>query len=968
MSQYLLSFARENLNDKSDAYLALLWCIYQVNGSKGRYSDHIKTHLNAASERLLSIDYQKLARRIKTVLDAKPELDWVAPSGLTPLASLQAKNFRGFGDLGRDDKGTLLRFSKSKNIFYAPNGGGKTSLCEALEYGTTGHIKEADRRKTKIRAYIARGSAKATLTLKGANKANVVQSITWSSCFVDRNRLQEFSLLGSKDTGSAESDVLATLFGLEEFQEVISRFVRPESFNLTTYLRSDNTVAMDTLAPRQGALIEKRRALFEAINEINSKVCQVLGLESEHLHVVKARFARLEVLKELKVKAAERLKNSETPVPFALSRLTRVASVSTRLLARKAKIESALLRDASALNYRAVFEAVQAIELYGTEALDNCPACATPLHRVTENPFEKARRELQALNDLTKLQDANRQNQGRVIQLANRITAGVLGVDSNTRQGVPCMVSLEALRAATAVFQNATARTDAAVLVLESFNQLMVDNEEQLRRYVSACDRKLTEVSRADAALAELDAEVSAIKLTEESLRVLFDEKKVAQRDLGPTGAQMAELARQRAELIASNADNVRFNSFIQALQVEYGNLHHDLISYKLSLEKARLSGIESKAAEYYKAINNHDDEHERIDALCFEKTSDSYRIKISSSDGTSIDAFSVLSEGHLRALGLSLLLAVAEKNKFPLIVFDDVVNAIDSDHRSNIIDLIFSDPYLCRTQMIVTTHDRLFWERFCIIAERHRQADQHASNVMSCTNKGIVLVDHAGGFQEKVYRALAVFDIRQALVYCRIWFESMVVEYCVESGLSVTARFGKSQFKQNMYLQLSLEETFRLVEQCISYDLTHFSLIKSDLVNWRGQNQEHHAFEEGSLNFVHSKTSREVVKIYDALRLLQCQLFPDAKKASGEKLLADLNQRIERGTRKIAGLGGAPAEVQQQHARLLQELKDLAAEVSQELLYIEQCIAANQPKDPALDVASVEFEVPAAAEQGELG
>jgi DNA sulfur modification protein DndD len=954
MSQYLLSFARENLSDKPDAYMALLWCIYKVNGSRGRYSDHIKSHLSAASERLLATDYQKLARRIKTILDAKPELDWVAPSGLTPLASLQVKNFRGFGDLGHDDKGTLLRFSKSKNIFYAPNGGGKTSLCEALEYGTTGHIKEADRRKTRIRAYIARGSARPTLILKGTNKTSVVQSITWSTCFIDRNRLQEFSLLGSKDTGSAESDVLATLFGLEEFQEVISRFVRPESFNLNTYLRPDNTVAMAALTQRRAALIDKRCAIFESISSLNSRVCQVLGLATRHHHAVKVRFERLETLRELKVKAAERLKNSESPVQFSLKQLCRATSVSTRLLERKAKIEAALLRNASALNYRAVFEAIQAIE--HADAGDTCPACATPLRSVTENPFEKARRELQALNDLTRLQEANRQNQVRIVQLANRISVGLLGVDSNTRQGVPCTLFLEALRARAAAFQNSTVRTDPALLVLESFNQLMGGSDDKLGQYVSACDRKFTEVSQADAVIAELDAEVKAIKLTEESLRVLFDQKKIAQRDLAPTGAQMADIARQRAELIASDADNVHFNSFIQALQVEYGNLHQDLISYKLSLERARLSGIEAKAAEYYKSINNHDDEHERIDTLCFEKASDSYRIKISNSDGTSIDAFSVLSEGHLRALGLSLLLAVAEKNKFPLIVFDDVVNAIDSDHRSNIIDLIFSDPYLRRTQMVVTTHDRLFWERFCIIAERHRQADQHASNVMSYTNKGIVLVDHAGGFQEKVYRALAVYDIRQALVYCRIWFESMVLEYCVESGLPVTARFGKSQLKQNMYLQLSLEETFRLVEQRISYDLTHFGLIKSDLVNWRGQNQEHHAFEEGSLNFVHSKTSKEVVNIYDALRLLQCQLYPDSKKASSEKLLIELNQRIERGTRKIAGLGGAPTEVQQQHARLLQELKDRVTEVTQELLYIEQCISANQPQDPALGVANVEL------------
>jgi len=615
------------------------------------------------------------------------------------------------------------------------------------------------------------------------------------------------------------------------------------------------------------------------------------------------------------------------------------------LLERKVNIDSALLRDASALNYRAVFEAIQAVEY--VDAADACPACATPLRAVTENPFDKARRELQSLQNLARLQEADRQNQDRIVQWANRISAGVQGVDSNTQKGVPCTLSLDALKAAIAAFQNAMARTDAAVLVLRSLSQLIANNEEKLRLYFSACERKFVEVSQADAIVAKLDAEVKAIKLIEKSLQELFDEKRLAKHDLKPTGVQLADIARRRTELVARGAQNVRFNSFIQTLEVEYGKLYRDLVDYKISLEKTRLSGVELKAAEYYKAINSHDDEHERIDALRFEKLGDSYRIKISSSDGSSIDAFSILSEGHLRVLGLSLLLAVAEKNKFPLIVFDDVVNAIDSEHRSNIIDLMFSDPYLCRTQMIVTTHDRFFWERFCIIAERHRQADLHSSSVMSYTNKGIVLVDYAGGFQEKIHRALAVFDIRQALVYCRIWFESMVLEYCVEGGLSVTARFGKAQFKQNMYLQLSLEATFALVEERISYDLTNFGLIKSDLVNWRGQNQEHHAFDDNGLNFVHTKTSTEVVKIYDALRLLQCQLFPGAKKASGEKLLAELNQRIERGTQKIARLGGAPGAVREQHTQLLQELKDRASDVIQELRYIEQCAAAVQPQNP---------------------
>jgi len=57
MSQYLLSFGRQNLEERTDAYLVLLWCMYQANQSKGRYSDHIKAHITTASDQLLGRNY-----------------------------------------------------------------------------------------------------------------------------------------------------------------------------------------------------------------------------------------------------------------------------------------------------------------------------------------------------------------------------------------------------------------------------------------------------------------------------------------------------------------------------------------------------------------------------------------------------------------------------------------------------------------------------------------------------------------------------------------------------------------------------------------------------------------------------------------------------------------------------------------------------------------------------------------------
>jgi DNA sulfur modification protein DndD len=940
MSQYLMSFARNHLGGKSDAYLALLWCMYKSAQNKGRYSDHIKLHLTSAADQLLGMNYQRIAKRFKRILDARPELNWVAPSGLSPLTYLQAKNFRGFGDLGPDDKGTLLKFSKIKNIFYAPNGGGKSSLCEALEYATTGHIKEADRRKTKVRQYIARGAERPEVILVGTDKQPVTRSLTWSSCFIDRNRLQEFSLLGSKDTGSAESDVIAALFGLEEFQEIIARFVRPESFNLKSFERTNLAEAMAALERERSSLLELRNSHSLKIAALNSDVCGCLGLQIHQQYSVRARYARLANLAELKIRKAERLKLAKPPIVVPMKTIKRAVAIARRLLLRKAEIEAALLRNIAGVNYRAVYEAIHAIE--STVSSSQCPACSTPLHDVAENPFERAKRELQTFGTLDQLTASLRDVERRIARMASGAAALLADVDTNVQLDILCALPLEDLRSIISDFDTATDRAETATKVLQLAAQLLAENLVGIENYVRNCEKRRDEIAQANAIVKRLEEQASSMKQMGETLKGWFSDKKVSQQAFTDAGERLAEIAARRIALKGNQTDNARFNAFVRHLQVEYANLYRDLLDYKLFLEKSRIAGIEAKAAEYYKAINDHDNEHERIDSLSFDKSSEGYRIKISNTDGTSLDAFSVLSEGHLRALGLSLLLAMAEKCRFPLIVFDDVVNAIDSDHRSNIIDLCFTDPYLRRTQMVVTTHDRLFWERFCIIAERHPQSDQHSSCVLSYTNRGIVMVDHAGGFQEKVNRALNVYDVRQALIYCRVWFESMVLEYCLENSVSITAQFGKSQLKKNNYLQVSLESTFALVEPRVAYDSTHFNVIKKDLINWGGQNQEHHAFDEGSLNFVHSKTSKEVIRIYDAIRLLECQLFPAKKQLSCKNLLEDLDVKINAHLRKMSKLDKAPLQAKQVHEQRLAALRKRSGEVTQELAYVEVCLAAN--------------------------
>lgn len=937
MSQYLMRFAKSYLGDKNDAYIALLWSLYKANEQKGRYSDQIKQYLSSNADRVPRINFQKMARRALRVLNAKPELEWLAPEGLTRLRELRASNFRGFGQLGPDDRGTHLTFSRNKNIFYAPNGGGKTSLCEAIEYGTTGHIKEADRRRTKLRQYISRGSAKPALALHDINGKEVVRSISWSGCFIDRNRLQEFSLLGSKDTGILERDVVATLFGLGDLQEVINKFVRPESFSLKSLVLPTGTEQAQLIDSDVASIKTSSSKLRDEIDGYDIEVCTALNLKPHEKASIRLAFGRLTKLAELKAIKAERLRLLGKPESISSSQLARIATLSDRLLKRHLLLSTRLSSQSSNLKFQAIYEAVNAL---GEDQSDGtCPACSTPIQLASENPFGRAKAQLNALRDLSDLQRSKARIESRMVVLASTICGGLRAFDHNSTLGLTCNLELESLRVHVSEFENSSARIEAAHQMLAAVLHIKDAGLPIAFDYAEQCRLRIDTHSNAANLSARLELQAQALRSKVDLLRGIFTKKSGALRELRTSGPKLADLYGRQHGLRSLAGQNEAHNLLMKKVEGEYENLYHDLLNFKLQLESERLSGIEDGATQYYQAINRHDSDHEQISSLKFEKDSDAYRIKIVDLHGRALDAFSVLSEGHLRVLGLSILLAMAEKNALPLIVFDDVVNAIDSDHRSNILDLLFSDRYLSKTQIIITTHDRLFWERFSTKSEKHPQADQHSGSVLSYTNKGIVVIDYSAGFRSRIRRALDVYDIRQALIYCRIWFETMVVDFCVAKELAITATFSKRSPRINNYLQVSLERTYSLVEGHISFDATHFSHVKSDLVNWSGQNQEHHAFDEGGLNFVHSKTSTEVVGIYNALRFLECQLFSVDKQKSCTTAIQDLTENIARQKQKIANLGKAPLHVQEASEARVSELEAEKAALEEELAYINHCV-----------------------------
>lgn len=271
----------------------------------------------------------------------------------------------------------------------------------------------------------------------------------------------------------------------------------------------------------------------------------------------------------------------------------------------------------------------------------------------------------------------------------------------------------------------------------------------------------------------------------------------------------------------------------------------------------------------YYRLINKGDSDCEQIKNINIvipEKDTDKYEILLKKDNGE-VSATQHLSEGHLRALGLSIILAIAKKSNVPFIIFDDVVNAIDLEHRSNLIDIFFNDDFLKKKQLIITTHDRLFWERFCNKYETRMGNKSLISFTLRYTQLGVLYNQYVVGFSQKIEEAIDNYDIRQALNYCRILLETKVIEYCITNKKELTAVFDKNRITKSNLLKISLDTVYSVFEKDTNIkNNMDFKRLKKDPIVWQLLNQEHHAFDENSLNAIHAKTSAEIREVYEAL------------------------------------------------------------------------------------------------------
>lgn len=141
-------------------------------------------------------------------------------------------------------------------------------------------------------------------------------------------------------------------------------------------------------------------------------------------------------------------------------------------------------------------------------------------------------------------------------------------------------------------------------------------------------------------------------------------------------------------------------------LSANYSDFLSRLRTYKDQLPRALTTDLSETALVLYNGFNRYDHDADRLAQLTL-PTDENGRIQIAfnSHPADLHDALLVMSEGHIRCLGLAILMAKNIKQEYPVMIFDDAVNAIDNEHRLGIRDTLFDNPALENKQILVTCH-----------------------------------------------------------------------------------------------------------------------------------------------------------------------------------------------------------------------------------------------------------------------
>lgn len=694
---------------------------------------------HARSAHLAALARQSLAT-MSSELPALQDQEQQAQWPWTRLRTLTLGPFRGFVREETFDlqKGTVL--------FYGPNGAGKSSLCEALERALLGSVEEAGLKRLSEDAYLrnihVRRFEEPRLFATAADRREVPVAANvdlFRFCFIEKNRIDAFSRIAQRPAGQ-RSELIATLFGMERFNDFCNRFNEAITPALVTERTKQHELRLKREALARDEATDAGEADALARHDAEDEAyAQAFAFESTYAALqawigtdeVPGRLAELESLLDA--------------VPAALIELDR-AGLGGRFDRANAALQalevtkSELGRRASQVSFRALYGAIVELEAMADE---RCPACGTSLGRTERNPFDAARAGLVELRELADLQELEvRQREELDDASADlRATLGKLAAYLAARNEAahPIAAFVEALPARLdakgwwmPLYQSSREGTDLPSLLddMLTLADRIAETDEATRQQL---DRR-AELIRERNGLAERQRHIEERRRLRQAI---IDGAATARRNI-------ATFEEANERLISDAAQEQRDIERDAPIRTAYDGFLPMLRRYRNELPGLLVVGLGDLARDLYNDFNRHDQEGDKLAALYLPVTGEQ-RIEISFRGAAErrVDALQVLSEGHIRCLGLAILLAKAVDVRSPVLIFDDAVNAIDDEHRDGIKETMFVGDRFAATQILVTCHSPEFIKDVKNSLPRDRRLD----------SQEYVLTHHEGDHHPRVHR-----------------------------------------------------------------------------------------------------------------------------------------------------------------------------------------------------------------------
>lgn len=647
--------------------------------------------------------------------DGPPAIQAVAADGPWPwrrLRSLTLGPFRGFR--------TPEPFDLQKRVilFYGPNGSGKTSFCEGLEYALLGSVEEADTKRIEARVYLANTHARRfdAPALRATSHENgdvpvAANMDTFRFCFIEKNRIDAFSRIAAKPPGQ-RTELIATLFGMDKFNEFVGHFNESIDQHLTL------------TGAKQLALTGKRTALATDQATVNGEEQAMLALANDEAvlaltHSDGMTYAGLKALIGSS-DAPGRLQELEgilNAVPPAFVGSTRQGLLDGFEAARMgqaalAGVAAKLEARSSQVSFKDLYTAVLALQ--ATEG-DHCPACDTPLdgeNHVVSNPYEKATAGIKELKELGDLQQSLKELKAKVGAASRALRQQLVTIASfllsKQEHDAPVGRYLGGLAAEPTSGWWGDIYPERPAIEAQA-----AAGASMLEQLLAVADRAATQDAASLLALQERERHIAERdRLNAYSLSVQARDLKRQQVADGIVAARarIAAFDTANAGLIAEATQETLDMARDAPIKTAYDRFLTMLRDYRNLLPGTLMAGLNDTAMNLYNEFNRNDLEPDKLAALHLPLTGEG-KIEISfrGNPAVRVDALRILSEGHIRCLGLAVLLAKSQSIQSPLIVFDDAINAIDHDHRAGIRETIFESDHFAQTQLIVTCHSNEF-------------------------------------------------------------------------------------------------------------------------------------------------------------------------------------------------------------------------------------------------------------------